>query len=455
MTDCRKCRRKSDLFLCNLCIEELTGYLAELAWLVEQLDVTVARQDKLTTGAVGHSSDNPSPINFGAMEIARRAQNTITTIIRDLCETRGIEYVVMRPVGLDFIGPLQPDQQRVRSWRPRPLADMCEWLAKHAHAIASDEGAVVYYNDTKGLHDEITRVINRPDRHFAGPCPTVKGYSRTGKPIECGKFLYAGSEDPSTVCPVCKATVDVKRNRQRSWLEGDLMTERVLLKRLSDIDEPVSRVRFYEWIRKGKIRPQGWLHKGVFVEHYIKRGDPRVFSFRAVRQLREAELKATGAATTEATSAVEIPHEMLQTATAVDSRRLSRSYGQGQSLVTLKLAQILDSPEGWDADHSQPADRAAVANYRDFVRTVPELRMADAEPMLTDEGHIRMEWHRDGIDCIAEIGPNSLWLCSLGASPSGTDDHHVALDRYDGAKLVQFFDNPQWCSEFNSRRTRV
>lgn len=141
------------------------------------------------------------------------------------------------------------------------------------------------------LRANALRMINRPDRHFAGPCPTIKAYSRAGKAIECGKFLYAATDERSITCPACKQPVDVQRNRQRAWLEGDLMTERVLLKRLADIDEPVGRNKFYEWIAAGRIRPRGWMHKGTFVEHYIQRGDPRVFSFRAVRQLREAEIR--------------------------------------------------------------------------------------------------------------------------------------------------------------------
>lgn len=141
------------------------------------------------------------------------------------------------------------------------------------------------------LRTSALRMINRPDRHFAGPCPTIKAYSRTGKPIECGKFLYGATDERSVTCPACKQQVDVQKNRQRSWLEVDLMTERALFQRLTDIEEPVSRVQFYASIKAGKIKPRGWLHKGVFVEHYIQRGDPQVFSFRAVRQMREAEMR--------------------------------------------------------------------------------------------------------------------------------------------------------------------
>ncbi|WP_131721787.1 hypothetical protein [Mycobacteroides abscessus] len=230
------------------------------------------------------------------MELSHQARNAITTWVRDLCETRRITFHPVRVVPLDFIGPLPDDRWRRLPQRYRPTAaDAAEWLAENVNAIASDPAAAQCYNEMKTLLENALRIINRPDRHFAGPCPTIRAYSRKGKPIECGKFLYAATDERTVTCGRCKQPVDVQRNRQRSWLEGDLMTERVLLQRLADIDEPVGRNRFYEWITAGKIRPRGWMHKGVFVEHYIQRGDPRVFSFRAVRQVREAAMESTEA----------------------------------------------------------------------------------------------------------------------------------------------------------------
>lgn len=135
------------------------------------------------------------------------------------------------------------------------------------------------------LREEILRTVNRPDRHFAGPCPTVKGHTRNGAQILCGEYLYAGSEDMFAKCPKCDASVDVKANRLRALHDGDLMTERVLLKRLAELDEAIPRVTFYQWIRKRKIQIKGYMHWGTFVEHYIQRGDPRVFSCREVREL--------------------------------------------------------------------------------------------------------------------------------------------------------------------------
>lgn len=292
MTNCRNCGRKSDMFLCSGCIEELDIILDGMPWLLKQIEVAILHQDRLTVGEVGKSAGTPSPLNTDAVEIADRARNTISTWVRDLCETRRIEFAVPMVVSRGFIGPLKPDWRRVPDDYQPTAADGARWLAEHVNAIALDVGAARCFKELHGLADEIVAAINRPDRHFAGPCPTVRAYSPTGKAIECGEFLYAGTEERNVTCPKCNQPVDVQRNRQRAWREGDRLTERILLKRLKDIEEPVSERQLYRWLRQRKLTPVGWLHKGVFVEHYIMRGDPRVFSLRAVRQLRAAELKA-------------------------------------------------------------------------------------------------------------------------------------------------------------------
>lgn len=341
MTKCRKCSQKCDLFLCTDCIDQLQEHLTEIAWLIGELEITLTGQDVLTTGGVGQSSEDPSPIRFDSEgnpnTIGDQTRNAVTTWVRDLCETRRITFEPVRVVPLDFIGPLPDERWRRLPQRYQPTAaDAAEWLAEHVHAIAADPGAARCFKEMADLRAGALRMINRPDRHFAGPCPTIKAYSRTGKAIECGKFLYGATDERSITCPSCKQPVDVQRNRQRAWREGDRLTERILLKRLKDIEEPVSERQLYRWLRQRKLSPVGWLHKGVFVEHYILRGDPRVFSLRAVRQLRAAELKAGKVETADATSAVEILHEMLQTESATDAeldreprrRHFSRTYGQ-------------------------------------------------------------------------------------------------------------------------------
>lgn len=94
-----------------------------------------------------------------------------------------------------------------------------------------------------------------------------------------------------------------------------------------------------------------------------------------------------------------------------------------------KLAAILHAPAGWDHPESQPADRSAVAHYLAWAATIPADRAVDAEPMLTDEGHIRMEWERGGCDHTVEIGATTLWMHCMAPDPADDRDAEVEFDR--------------------------
>ncbi|MEC4854667.1 hypothetical protein R2325_02670 [Mycobacteroides chelonae] len=316
MTKCRKCSQKCDLFLCSKCVEQLREHATQLAWLVARLDETVTRQDKLTSATIGKSSDEPLPFNANASEIAGQARGTITTWVRAICEHRDITFEPVRVMSLHFIGPLPDERWRRMPRRYRPtLADMCEWLAEHVHAIALTPGAEECALDMAELHASIVRAINRQERHFAGPCPTVKGHDRRGQQITCGHMLYAGAEEQFVECPECKAKIDVQKNRLRTSVDRDLMPEPKLLEALRAVEggldedgnpKPVpSKNHLRRWIKKRQLHIRGWVHQGRIVEHYIQRGDPRVFSFSQAQHLWWKHL---------ATNATQEPSELEVTA---------------------------------------------------------------------------------------------------------------------------------------------
>lgn len=296
MTKCRKCSQPAQLFLCPKCVAALREHATQLAWLVERLDETVTRQDKLASPTIGKASDEPLPFNANASEIAHRARGTVTTWVRAICEHRGITFEPVRVVPLDFIGPLPDERWRRLPRRYRPtLADMCEWLAEHVHAIALTPGAEECALDMAELCASIVQAVNRQERHFAGPCPTVKGHDRRGEQITCGRMLYAGADEQFIECPTCKTRIDAQKNRLRTSVDRDLMPEPKLLEALRAVEggldedgnpKPVpSKNHIRRWIKKRQLHIRGWVHQGRVVEHYIQRGDPRVFSFSQAQHL--------------------------------------------------------------------------------------------------------------------------------------------------------------------------
>ncbi|WP_313673258.1 hypothetical protein [Mycolicibacterium sp.] len=269
MADCRHCRRDTDLFLCTLCAKELGALLSDLPWLLRQLDITVTRQDKLGTAQVGKSSDNPSPINVGAMELARNLHGQLGTLVRDLCESRGM-------------------QVPARKWTTVNLAG---WLEINLQAITCSEGAGEVYDEIRSATDAILAAINRTSRMWCGPCTTVVAHDQTGADIECGIDLYADRENlaEQIQCPKCRMFCEPRLQLLNTIKRGDLLPEAKLLEIMDSLGEKVSRNRFYDWIKAGSIRPRGYVHHGRIVAERIRREDLRVFSLSQARQLRWRE----------------------------------------------------------------------------------------------------------------------------------------------------------------------
>lgn len=273
---CKHCNAKTALQLCNPCTAKLQATLTDLPWLIKQIDVTVARQDKLTTGTVGKSGETPSPVNIGALDISRDIRTTLLNAHTVITALPGLP-----PMRLDHV----------------KTADLARLLAANTHRIRHHPQAGTIYADITALvqDDELGRnaptwkAINRTIRVFAGPCPTTMGHNHKGEPIHCGEFLYADNDDPFAKCPRCDATIDVKKNRMKAHVDRDLLTEKKLLEVLDDLDEKVSRVKFYEWRRAGRITARGFVHEGQIVQFRIRKTDPSVFSLSRARALRAQE----------------------------------------------------------------------------------------------------------------------------------------------------------------------
>lgn len=264
MSTCQHCHRDTELYLCQLCGKELSALLSDLPWLCDQLEVTVTRQDKLGLASVGKSSDNPSPVNVGAMELARNLRNQLGTIIRDLCEPSNY------PVPVCYTN-----------------AAMARWLGGNIASIACSAAAGDTYDEIRAATDAILAVINRTSRMWCGPCTTVIAHDPNGADIECGIDLYADRYNLAEMiqCPKCRRFIEPRQQLLATIKRGDLLPENKLLEIMDSLGEKLSRRRLYEWISAGSLRPRGYVHHGRIVPERIRRGDPRVFSLSQARQL--------------------------------------------------------------------------------------------------------------------------------------------------------------------------
>lgn len=264
MTDCRNCRRDTELFLCQLCTTDLHDLLGELPWLLTQLEITVTRQDHLNLGIVGKSGNaSPSPINVGAMELSRNLRKQLRAIIDELITTGG--------------------------WNPPDdhLVNMALWLDYHLNAIACSPMAGQTMRDIRNAHQAILSAINRNLRMYCGPCVHVTAHNRNGQEIECGHDIYAlRDSDERVQCPRCKNWVDPREQLLTTISRRDLLPEEQLLETLDTLGEHVPRVRLYAWIKANRLQVRGYVHHGRIVPKKIRHKDPRVFSLRQARELR-------------------------------------------------------------------------------------------------------------------------------------------------------------------------
>ena len=272
MSTCQNCTRTTQLHLCTPCATNLRELLAELPWLLHQLDITLTRQDHLNTGGPGHTHTDPNPVNVGAMELMRTTCTALRQIALDVSEIHGSEQI---PALVNASPPL-----------------IATWLRGNLGAIQKHPKAGQHYKTIVDLVGDTTpgpihHAINRPATRFAGPCPVVRAHNRDdGSPIRCNTALWAHDDDIHTTCTRCGTPIHIEDNIRRAAMLRDLLPAEIILDVLHNLGEPVRPRDFYGWIQAGRLRPQGFLTIHGLAKRRTRPSDPRVYSVTRARQLR-------------------------------------------------------------------------------------------------------------------------------------------------------------------------
>jgi hypothetical protein len=273
--ECYCCSARSTLYLCARCIEELKAQLISLArgpklnskptsGLLDALVDVELKRTRLGNGSGHRKKGDEMPILFtphtgkmvkdkktgedtdvpilspqgNAAMLINQAGNTLSTIVRDLCESRGIDVMrAFRVVPADFPGPLMPGWKRAgRCWSPTN-AEMALWLSGAVHAIACDESAGQWRAEIDSLVRAIQRVIDRPVKiELLGLCITQMDNRKT-----CDTALRAPEDAIEVRCPKCRT---VRRcDTVRAQGQGD------------------AKRAFITWdrvLKTNKLQPEGW-----------------------------------------------------------------------------------------------------------------------------------------------------------------------------------------------------
>lgn len=207
-----------------------------------------------------------------ASDLLREARNTLTTIVRDVLESRGVEIRrAFKVVDRELVGPLLPGWRRAgNDWRPT-LPEMANWLAVHVHSLACDESAGIWKREVDGLVRKVEKVIDRPPApRFCGQCDT-----KIDRKI-CGLMLYARREAIEVTCPnpVCRTTHNIEAlyNRWRNAIDYQIVSREEMIGNqraanpelhntgiMGALEEFVHWQTFNRWIRDGHLRPVRYL----------------------------------------------------------------------------------------------------------------------------------------------------------------------------------------------------
>lgn len=299
---CESCSAPTDLFICPRCVDELRAALRSLAFgpvvaghptagLLDALNDVVTKQTCLGSGGGGHrkrGDELPDPFEPDAADstadkekltrqgqasrLLREARNTLTTIVRDVLESRGVEIRrAFKVVDRDMAGPLLPGWRRAgNDWRPT-LPEIANWLAVQVHSLACDESAGQWKRDADGLVKKIEKVIDRPPApRFCGQCDT-----KIDRKI-CGMMLHARRDAIEVTCPnpVCRTTHNIEAlyNRWRNAIDYQIVSREEMIGNqraanpelhntgiMGALEEFVHWQTFNRWIRDGHLRPVRYL----------------------------------------------------------------------------------------------------------------------------------------------------------------------------------------------------
>jgi hypothetical protein len=293
---CLHCDRKSTLFLCQACVEQLHKTLTDMPWWLDRLAETSIGQARLgEPGRRGHRAGlekyaDPKPavdgtektegqrrleqdledaklrarllaqggVNAHASDLFDDVQNMLGSWVRDVCERRGLYWV-----DPSFIGPLRANEMR---FSIHTASGMAIWLRDRVPALASAECAEECFRDIHNAAERMERAVNKPpEPKTCGPCPTPgehtnKGFVMAEVRSKCATRLEARANAVDVRCPVCKQTHNVEDLIERLINETHYTCYtipelcQVVLPRLK---EPIPQQTLQRWYAKKLLEPRG------------------------------------------------------------------------------------------------------------------------------------------------------------------------------------------------------
>lgn len=210
-------RATPDGWVCAGCAARAASALAAIIELAP--DARLVAAGLVRRGGGGGGSGKPGsrpPLNDGATDVIWAVENTLTTMAREIADTRGLQTPRDGHTHID------------------PLTVVCKWLtgqlewARHATDDQGGAYAVHAFAEIEACASRLRGLVEGPrERVYLGPCGALIFEAKImsdGHPsavgFACDGDIYATRGGSVGRCRTCEATVAA--DNRRAWLDGEV-----------------------------------------------------------------------------------------------------------------------------------------------------------------------------------------------------------------------------------------
>lgn len=260
---CVVCERRPtpDGNACPGCAHRTDGKLAVIIDLTPDARLVAAGLVRRGGGSGSNKPGSRPPLNDSATDVMDEVQNTLTTLARDVAETRGLQIVSAHRDGRSAPDPLIA--------AAKFLSGQVEWLR---HAFDGPEPyAVRAYDEIAVCAGRIRGLVNgRSEQRFLGPCGAKVTWDDEGAEVErespCEGDVFAYIDAKEGGCRECGARWATAERKDR--LDGKVREYAFLASELADAyGINVKTIR--TWANRGVLKTY-WRTEGGIVADWAE-----------------------------------------------------------------------------------------------------------------------------------------------------------------------------------------
>lgn len=237
-------------YACTACCSRTAGQLEGIIQLTPDARAVAAGLVRRGQGATGGKPGSRPPLNDGATAAVGAVENALTTLARDVAETRGLRFVSSAFDGHRVADPLV----EAASW----LTEQLGWL-QHALDEQGTPYAVTAFLEIRDCVSRLRGIVNGPQPgRYAGPCSTEVD----GK--VCGQDVTAKPGAEVGTCKACGAEYGVEEQQEwmRRQIEDHLGRPEEIRGLLLTLGVRLGYSTLARYVAKGQIAAHGSDEKG-------------------------------------------------------------------------------------------------------------------------------------------------------------------------------------------------